>query len=333
MRVPHFKLTILVAVLLAFPLALWVANATLGAQTPAAPRAWTAADGPHTVMHAFVRAPWGTVYVGSSLGVYSSDDAGATWQPFGRGYPRTASEAWGVTALRTSGGDEVLAAAGDGYIYRAPRAGGAWTRAGGQIGTTGAFTLFALPTPSAVLAGSDRGIFRSSDGGHSWRLVCATPNGAVTAFARGPGGALYAGLAGLPHPLRVSTDGGYSWHTPSEPLPPPSVEALLEQSGRLYAGVMQAPGGQAVWTDNKGGFTQLTAGLPHISHGMALAAAGNRLLVGTMGVGVYSRTAGGAWTRLGQGPGDATVTSLLALPGKTPVLLAGTGDGIYRIQL
>jgi hypothetical protein len=60
----------------------------------------------------------------------------------------------------------------------------------------------------------------------------------------------------------------------------------------------------------------------------------DRLAVGTMGVGIYSRkrTGQGTWRPLGQGPGDGIITSLLAVPGAPPALLAGTDSGIYRLQ-
>jgi hypothetical protein len=61
---------------------------------------------------------------------------------------------------------------------------------------------------------------------------------------------------------------------------------------------------------------------------------GDRLAVGTMGVGVYSRkrTGQGTWRPLGQGPGDGIVTALLVVPGAAAALLAGTDSGIYRWQ-
>jgi hypothetical protein len=49
-------------------------------------------------------------------------------------------------------------------------------------------------------------------------------------------GAIYAGLAGVPRPLRVSVDGGRTWHSPSTPAPPPSMEALLVTSGHISPG-------------------------------------------------------------------------------------------------
>jgi hypothetical protein len=66
---------------------------------------------------------------------------------------------------------------------------------------------------------------------------------------------------------------------------------------------------------------------------MALAVAGNRLLVGTMGAGVYGKAGQGAWTPLGQAPDDGVIAALLLLPGRPTAVLAGTDNGIYRLQL
>jgi hypothetical protein len=91
----------------------------------------------------------------------------------------------------------------------------------------------------------------------------------------------------------------------------------------------------SAWVGGVHGFAPLATGLPPDAHGMALARTGgasSRLLLGTMGVGVYSKTPHSAWTRLGQEPGDGVITSLLVLPGLRPVVLAGTASGIYRLQ-
>ena len=65
----------------------------------------------------------------------------------------------------------------------------------------------------------------------------------------------------------------------------------------------------------------------------ATGGADGRLLAGTMGEGIYSRTRHGVWTRLGTGPGDGDVTALLVLPGPHPAVLAGTDSALYRLQL
>ncbi len=326
--------------------------------------AWTAARVPQaTTIHGFLRAPSGTVYAATAMGVYRSADNGATWTTMGQGFPDAGTQAFSLAVLPGTDAaqhtDVLLAAADDGSIYRLPlndRSDGAnsrWERSGAPVGA-GAYSLLALPAPGTALAGTDRGIVRSNDGGRSWRLVAAIAGGDVAAFARDPAsGAIYAGLAGLPRPLRVSTDGGLTWRTPSASLPPPSVESLLISSGRLYVGVMQTSGQLPVWSGAlaSGGrapaFAPSSTGLPGANaHGMALAAsdsAGDRVLVGTMGLGVFARVGHAAWTPLGNlasldpNMGAGTVTALAILPGQSaaqrPIVLAGAGQGIYRTLL
>ncbi len=311
--------------------------------------AWARATGPSALVHEMARAPWGTLYAGTTQGVEASADEGRTWRPFGQGFPGPGIEAWGVTALtgRTnagSGGDAVLATCQDGYVYRLARAGGRWTRSERAIGTYS--TAIYAPPGDSVLAGSDTGIYRSADSGRSWAQAARIPGGAVAAFARDTAtGAIYAGVAGRRDALRLSTDGGRRWRVPAGPPPPPSVQAVLALRGNLYTGAMGA--GYAVWTGATRGFARVGRGLSPAVHGMALAATGEtggtggRLFMGSMGMGAYMASytstqgtrAYGPWTRLGPGPGDGVVTVLLVLPGRRPVLLAGTGDGIYRLRL
>ena len=126
--------------------------------------------------------------------------------------------------------------------------------------------------PGAILAGSDRGIFRSTDGGESWTRVYRMTGGAVYVLGRSrrrrP---LRRSVAGLAHSVLVSRDAGRSWRVPSAPLPPASVEGMLGGAGRVYAGVMGATGGRAVWSGGAQGFTALSDGLPTDAHGMSLA--------------------------------------------------------------
>jgi len=318
---------------------------------------WAQARGSRALVHQLIRAPWDTLYAATAQGVSSSTDDGGTWRVLGQGFPGPDIAAWGVAATTGPGGDAVLATCEDGFVYRLQRAGARWSRATSRIGTY-ATAIYALPG-GAALAGSDGGIYRSSDGGRAWTPAARISGGAVAAFVRDPAtGALYAGMAGLPASLRVSADGGRSWRVPAGVLPPPSVEALLALPGHVYAGVMGAR--QPVWTGVARGFASVGRGLSADVHGMALAALTDNedrglLFLGSMGTGVYmsayasmpATASGGAvvsrgygpWAALGRAPGDGVVTALLALPGAPggrgapPTLLAGTSEGVYRLRL
>jgi len=303
---------------------------------------WTLAAAPRTTVHQFLRKQSGVLDAGLSTGVYSSRDDGATWSVLGRDFPGPNIDAWSIALV--GGSSTLLAAAADGYVYRLVGGVGRWRRSAALLSPEGVYALFAVPATGAVLAGSDKGIARSTDGGVTWRVVAPLPNTIVTTFARdNASNTLYAGLAGTHASIQTSKDGGVVWRTLQGALPPSSVESILITGARIYVGVMQTSGRLPVWARGRGAggtsFGPFTTGLPSSNaHGMALAAttaAGGavRILIGTMGAGVYERTVGGPWTKLGPSPGDGTVTALTVLPGPHPLALAGTADGVYRTRL
>jgi hypothetical protein len=288
------------------------------------------------VVYALAATPWAphAVYAATAQGIYASGDGGATWRPAGRGFPGAGIEAWAVTALRGPADGALLASASNGALYRLERAATGWRRVATPPGSHDTYSLYGVPGTRVVLAGSDDGIARSMDGGRSWARVAKTPGGEVVAFARDAAqGILYAGVASLPYTLLTSRDGGWTWTVLAGASPPRNVVALLSAAGRVYAGVMGDPRGRAVWVGGAGGFTAASDGLPRDAHGMALALDGRRLLVGTMGVGVYGRDGQGRWAMVGRGLENGTITSLMVLPGRQAqaTVLAGTDRGIYRL--
>ena len=330
------NLPIRVAILLAAPaLVLVLIGFSRLAHTPSVAPQWVAVSGPQTVVYALLRAPWGSLFAATDKGVYTSSDRGTTWRRTAHTFPGNAPAAWALTVVHGTSGDAdaVLAATVTGVVYSFSRAASDWTPGGRPA--TATYALFGLPQPGAVLAGTAAGIARSTDGGLTWHTVARMPGGEVVAFARDAAdGTLYAGVAGLPHAaLQVSHDDGRTWRLPTTTMPPRNVVALLATPHGIYAGLMGASPGQAVWVGGKGGFAVASTGLPQNTHGMSLALAGDRLLVGTMGLGTYSGTGRGPWIPLGHAPGDGIVTALLVLPGRPSLVLAGTDRGIDRLQL
>ena len=99
MRLPRrWRPAVLAGVVVVVLLAIGIGRAAIDAT--ATPAAWVAARGPQTLVHRLIHAPWGTLYAATGLGVYQSDDSGATWSVFGHGFP--AVDAWGIETVRAA---------------------------------------------------------------------------------------------------------------------------------------------------------------------------------------------------------------------------------------
>jgi photosystem II stability/assembly factor-like uncharacterized protein len=108
------------------------------------------------------------VYAGSYRGLFfRSDDRGSSWESMGLRLPF--ATIWGI-ALDPGKPGRVLVATEVG-VYRSGNAGESWRRSSRGLPNTGVRALaFAGSKPSVVYAGLDRrGVFRSTDGGRSWR--------------------------------------------------------------------------------------------------------------------------------------------------------------------
>jgi len=150
-----------------------------------------------------------TVFEPTSGGVYRTDNLGLRWQ-------RSASERGGQEVrLLTAAPDQrgALVAAGYHGLLKSGDGGETWTgrasppESGGQI-----TALQALPH-NVLLAGTDRGLFRSTDG-TSWQpagvaggIVSLQRSGDRTVAALGPRGAL------------LSADSGATWKACGQPAP------------------------------------------------------------------------------------------------------------------
>jgi uncharacterized phage protein gp47/JayE len=163
--------------------------------------------------------------------------------------------------------------AGDGGLYRYHLDDGTWTRLqGGLPGAPVAIvtTGTAAEGSRQLVAVPGHGLWRSADGGMTWRAVAGpAAGGDVSALAADPGGVLFAG--GDDGVLHRSLDDGDSWQ--------------LLSSGSLLDG-RAALAGTA---------TAATAALPR-SRIRAIAAVSGQVLVGTDS-GVFASTDGGtSWT-------------------------------------
>jgi photosystem II stability/assembly factor-like uncharacterized protein len=214
-------------------------------------------------------------YVGQvDGGVWKSTDYGRTWQPV---FDKEGTQSVGAIAVSPSDPNVVYVASGEGLhrpdlsvgdgIYRSGDAGKTWS----HLGLRESQQIPALAVdphdPNRIFAAvlghpygpnQERGIYRSTDGGQTWKQVLfkdATTGGSDVVIDPANPNVVYASLwesrlgpwedgneyEGTRGGLFKSTDGGDTWHALTQGLPADLVQINLaiaaSQSTRLYATV------------------------------------------------------------------------------------------------
>ena len=273
------------------------------------------------------------VLAGTGAGdIYRSTDGGTSWT-------RVAAHLGaGVLALEFPPAQPGVALAGtrgDG-IWRSADAGAHWARASGTKGRT----VRAFDAAGAtLLAGTDRGVYESQDGGH-WKTT-GPGDVDVSAIAVAPGGDAShvligsdAGALGGAPPLYASRDGGRSWDRTGGSMNGSSMVDAL-------AGWASGGGGQLVVGTNAGAFSSGDGG----AHWSAVTGDGSLPAIDVTGVqplrdtpGQYyvasdggGSDEGGLWVTRDGGdhfsslkPPLPSVTAISVAPGAAPIVYAAT---------
>jgi photosystem II stability/assembly factor-like uncharacterized protein len=211
-------------------------------------------------------------YIGAvDGGVWKSDDYGRTWKPI---FDQEPTQSIGAIAVAPSDANMIYVASGEGLrrpdlsvgdgIYKSTDAGKTWTHLGlrdGQqiaalaIDSRDSNRLFAAVLGHPFGPNTERGIFRSTDGGRTWQKVlyrdentggcdvAIDPSNPNVVYAclweerQGPWeyGNQYSGPGGL----YKSTDGGSTWNQLTKGLPQDLVQVHIaiapSEPSRLYA--------------------------------------------------------------------------------------------------
>lgn len=169
-------------------------------------------DLPGTDIHGFAMSPDdpNRLYaLVAGQGVFQSADGGRTWQPLG-GVPDD------VMALAAAGGtpETLYAGSMSAGVLRSNDGGENWTPATAGLGTRGVYALTVDPANRQMIyAGVDGGLYKSADGGASWRKLPFPGDNAVTLAINPtqPNVVLAISMQGQQGLVYRSEDGGQSW--------------------------------------------------------------------------------------------------------------------------
>lgn len=173
----------------------------------------------------------GWIYAATPVGLFASADGGANWQPRGSGLPRDMA----VTALAAEPrGGRLWVGLSSGEIFTSTDRGASW-----RLSVRGLPLVLALAAdpdrPGVVVAGTERGIYRTANGGRPWARVGAgtLPGRVGTLTAHASGHRIYAASRGV----FFSRDGGLTWQRAESGPSDPMVLAFAAAPGNVvYAG-------------------------------------------------------------------------------------------------
>ncbi len=193
-----------------------------------------------------------------------------------------------------------------------------WQQATGPGG--GTVHTFAV-SGSDVFAGTDGGVFLSTNNGLSWIPANSTLVNTDVSSLTISGSNLFAGSYGN---VLLSTNSGASWTSVSAGLPLSYVNALVADGGNLFAGTYG--NGILVSTNNGTSWTAANTGLGD-NFVYALAVSGSSLYAGTNGGVFLSTNMGANWNAVNTGLTNNYVRAF-AVVGSN--LFAGTsGGGVF----
>ena len=199
----------------------------------------------------------GVIYAGSmfepaSGGVYRTDNFGQRWQ-------RTGGEPAGQQIrLMTAAPDQpgTLYAAGYHGLLKSKDGGKTWTERPSPSGASHFTSLLALPRDT-LLAATDQGLFRSTDGG-AWVSVFTRATGGVSALELS-GNQTVAALG--VHGAFASADAGITWRTCGDPSPSTVWYGLAFDAGVKPAALAATSAGLFRSTDDCASWTRVGGGL------------------------------------------------------------------------
>ena len=250
--------------------------------------------------------------------VFRTTDGGVAWAALGTGL-----RSIGVRALAVDPAAPATIYAGTELegIFVSSDAGATWRRAGGESFGQVSSIAIAPGTPAAVLAATQSGVYRTTDGGSNWAPVLEGWATAVVAGG-GPSSAIYAALSANAYPFGVfkSLDGGETW---TDADLPEGVLALAVSGSTVYAGTIN---GVFVNTADSG-WLPANEGLPPETTALAVAGGGAPLVYAGTWEGLFRTSASGTSWEPVPSLGGLPVLAVAAAASDSSTLLVSLMNG------
>lgn len=274
-----------------------------------------------------------TLYVGTSIGPFRSNDGGATWTKTGTiGLTQAIPFALAVDPTNSA----TVYGGFLGGLFRSTNSGDNWTNLNVPLGNGGVVCIVFDPvTPSTIYVGANSGVFRSIDGGANWtplnNFTPTIPGIRVLAIDPTNTSTIYAGT--FSHGLFKTTNGGSSWSPMNNGMGGPSVSSVSaiaidpSNTATVYSGHGSSGFFGSINKTINGGtsWTQLTSGVPTHEVTAIIVDRNNpsTVFASSNGSGVIKTTNGGtSWTNASQGLWNASVFGMATDPANSAILYA-----------
>jgi photosystem II stability/assembly factor-like uncharacterized protein len=207
---------------------------------------------------------------------FRSDDKGKTWSSFQSGLPKEGS----LTTLSIGHDGRLLLGTNGSGIYSSDDRGETWQER--NTGLPEKRVTCILPSRAQfIFASTHRGVYRSSDRGNTWELIYSQDVPVISILEQDRG-KLLAGTNG--DGVYLLSGNGLSWE--KSDFPALTVLSFMDDTrGTIYAttytdGIFSSRDGGRTWA-------RANAGLPSDRTTALVRLADGRLLVGTMGDGIF----------------------------------------------
>lgn len=263
------------------------------------------------------------LYVGTDSGLYKSFDDGEHWTPIGEDIPEELDIQSLVIDPETPG--TIYAGTYGGGVYKSIDAGVSWTASNQGIENGFILTLAIDPqTPNTLYAGTKKGVFKSEDGGASWRHLVADSQ--VDALTLSPENhrKVYAGPRG--QGVMKSEDAGATWAASNQGLTNLGVSVMLPSPVEANSFLVGA--GNALWLWNRSQNTWRETTYPDFVTALVQQGDAPQTLIAASSNHVYKSEDGGVtWREIST---LGIIKVLVNHPKDAKTLYVGTWSAVYK---